>query len=73
MFVSGSTGSFGASDNSGSGGIKGLASGVAVAVCLEGSAEIAFSVHCPSFLPCFYRWGNSVPIHTSLPLVLLLH
>ena len=73
MSVTGSTDSFGASDNSGSGGVEGLASGVVVAVCLEHSAEVAFGVHHPSLLPCFYRWGNLVPIHTSLLLVLLLH
>ena len=73
MSVTGSAGSFGASDNSGSGGIEDFVSGVAVAVCLEHSVEVAFGVHHPSLLPSFYRWGNLVPIHTSLPLVLLLH
>ena len=73
MSVSGSAGSFGATDYSGSGDIEGLASWVAMAVCLECSAEVAFGVHHPSLLHCFYRWCNSVPIHTSLLLVLLLH
>ena len=73
MSVTGITGSFGAFDNSGSGGVEGLASGVVVAVYLEHSAEIAFGGHHPSLLPHFYRWGSSVPIHTSLLLVLLLH
>ena len=73
MSVTGSAGNFGASDNSGSGGVEGLASGVVVTVYFEHSAEIAFGSHCPSLLPHFYRWDNSVPIHISLLLVLLLH
>ena len=73
MSETGSAGHFGASDNSGSGDIEGLASGIAVAVCLEHSAEVAFGVHHPSLLLCFYRWANLVPIHTFLLLVLLLH
>ena len=64
MSVTGSARSFGAFDNSGSGGIEGLASGVVVTVYLEHSVEIAFGGPCPSLLPCFYRWGNLVPIHT---------
>ena len=71
MSVTGSTGSFGVFDNSGSGGTEGLASRFVVAVYLEYSAEIAFGGHHPSLLPHFYKWGNSVPIHTSLLLVLL--
>ena len=73
MSVTRITGSFGAFDNSGSWGIEGLASGVSVAVYLEHSAEIAFGGHHPNLLPCFYKWGSSVPIHTSLFLVLLSH
>ena len=73
MSVTRSTGSFGAFDNSGCGGVEGLAYGVVVAVYLEHSAEITFGSHRPSLLPHFCRWGSSVPIHTSLLLVLLLH
>ena len=73
MSVTMNAGRFGAFDNSGSGGIEDLTSGVVVAVYLEHPAEIAFGGHHPSLSPHFYRWGSSVPIHTSLPLVLLLH
>ena len=71
MFVTRSTGSFGAVDNSGSGGAEDLASGVAVAVYLEHPAEFVFGGHHPSPPLYFYKWGSSVPIHISLLLVLL--
>ena len=76
MFVTGSVGSFVAFDNCGSGGLEGLASEVAVhfvAVCLEHSAEIVFDGHHPSLPLHFCKWGNSVPIHISLSLVLQQH
>ena len=63
-------------DNSGSGGTGDLASEVAVyfvAVCLEHSAEIIFDGHHPSPPLHFCKWGSSVPIHISLPLVLWWH
>ena len=55
MSVTGSAGSFGAFDNTGSGVIEGLASGVAVAVYLEHLAEIAFCGHHPSLPLYFYK------------------
>ena len=73
MSVTGSTGNFVDSGNFGSGGAEDLASGVVVVVHLDHFAGTAFGGHCPSLLPSFYRWDNSVPIHTSLPSVLLLH
>ena len=70
MFVTGSAGSFGPFDNSEPGGAEDLASGVAVAVYLEHSAEIAFGGHHPSPPLYFYKWGNLVPTNISLLLVL---
>ena len=64
MSVTWSNGNFVASGNFGSGG---TASGADVAV------GTALGGHHPSLLLSFYRWDNSVPIHTYLPLVLLLH
>ena len=63
-------------DNSGSGVAEDLASEDAVyfvAVCLEHSAEIVFDGHHHSPPLHFCKWGSSVPIHISLPLVLKWH
>ena len=64
------------SDNSWSGDVGDLASEVAVyivAVCLEHFAEIVFDGCHPSPPLYFYKWGNSVSIHISVPLVLWWH
>ena len=64
MSVTWVSGNSGASGNFGSGG---TASGAVVA------AESASGGHCPNLPLSFCRWGNLVPIHTFLPLVLPLN
>ena len=44
-----------------------------VAECLEHSAEIVFDGHHPSPPLYFYKLGNLVPTHISMPLVLQQH
>ena len=70
MSVIGSAGSSGAFDKSGSQGPEGLVSGAAVTV--DYSVGIAFGGHHPNLL-YFCKWGNSVPIHIALLLVVLLY
>ena len=70
MSVIRGTGRSGAFDNSGSGGTEGLVSGAAVAV--DYSIGIAFGGHHPNLL-YFCKWGNLVPIHIALLLVVLLY
>ena len=69
-------------DISGHGGAGDLASEVAVHFlvvvhfvpeCLWYFAEFVFDGHCPNPPLYFYKWGNSVYIHISLPLVLWWH
>ena len=64
MSVTWVSGNSGASGNFGS---RDAASGVVVA------AGTASGGHCPNLPLSFCRLGNLVPIHTFLPLVLLLN
>ena len=41
--------------------------------CLGYFAEFVFDGHHPNPPLYFYKWGNSVPIHISLPLVMWWH
>ena len=63
-------------DSFGFGGAGKLASEVAVHLmpeCLEYFAELVFDGHCSSPPLYFYKWGNLVPIHISLPLAYWQH
>ena len=71
MSVIGSTGSSGAFDDSASGGTEGLVSGAAVAV--HYSVGIAFGGYYPNLLLYSCKWGNVVPIHIALLLMVLLY
>ena len=75
-FVSGNAIGLVVFDSFGAGGTGNLASEVAVHLmpeCLEYFAEFVFDGHHPSPPLYFYKWGNLVPIHISLPLVLWQH
>ena len=73
MFVTGSTGILVVFDSSEPGSTGNLASEVAVHLvpgCLGYLSEIVFDGHHPNPPLYFYKWGNLVPIHIFLPLVL---
>ena len=80
-FVSGGTGNlafeivapFGAVGSLEPGGSFSMVVLCLVLECLEYFAEFVLDGHHPSPPLYFYKWGNLVPIHISLPLVLQWH